>query len=101
MRFVDFEANIVDDTGKLELDYEEDAHKNFLDDSQQQQGTSLNFYRKFNNQSRKISDTLKERRDGIRKLDTRDLQPEMYWEINSDHVQFDEFKGHGKATEKF
>ena len=30
MRFVDFEANIVDDTGKLELDYEEDTDKTFF-----------------------------------------------------------------------
>ena len=34
MEFVDYEAEVVDDTDKLELDYEEeDTDKNFLDDS--------------------------------------------------------------------
>lgn len=47
--------------------------KKFLDSSQQQQGTSLNFYRKFRNQSREIFDALNDRSDDSCKLDTRDL----------------------------
>ena len=34
MEFVGFEAEVVDDTNKLELDYEEDTDKSFLDDGQ-------------------------------------------------------------------
>ena len=100
MEFVGFEAEVVDDTNKLELDYEEDTDKSFLDDGQQKQSTSLNFYRKFQNQSQKISDALNDRSDDNCKLDIRDLQPEMYWEINRNHIQFDEFESHEKATKK-
>ena len=80
MEFVGFEAEVVDDTNKLELDYEEDTDKSFLDDGQQKQSTSLNFYRKFQNQSQKISDALNDRSDDNCKLDIR---------------------GHEKATKNF
>ena len=53
---------------------------------------SLNFYRKFHNQSREIFDALNDRSDDSCKLDTRDLQPEIYWEIDKSLVQFDEFE---------
>ena len=73
MEFVDYEAEVVDDTDKLELDYEEeDTDKNFLDDSQQEQGTSLIFHRKFHNKSSEISDALNDRSNDNCKLGTRD-----------------------------
>ena len=48
-----------------------------------------------------ISGALNDRSDDNCKLDTQDLQPEMCWEIDRDCVQFDEFQGYEKATEKF
>lgn len=48
---------------------------------------------------REISDMLNNRSDDNCRLDTRDLQLEMYWEIDIDYVQFDEFEGYEKATE--
>lgn len=38
--------------------------------------------------------------DGLR-LDRRDLQPEMFYCINREHVEFDEFDGNQKCAEKF
>lgn len=99
MELIDFEA-VVDDIDKLELDYEEDTNNFFLDNSQQEQGTFLYFYRKFHNQAHEISDTLNHKSNNNCKLDTRDLQPEMYREIDRDHVQFDEFKGCEKTALK-
>lgn len=47
MEFIDFEANVVEDTDRLEVDHEErDPDKNFLDESQQEQGTSFTFLQK-------------------------------------------------------
>ena len=83
MEFIDFQAEVHDsDNYNLELDFvENDEDKNFVD-SQKEPGTSLNFYRKFHNQSREIQDDLNDRSDNIWKSDIRDLQPEMYWEID-------------------
>ena len=84
MEFIDFQAEVDDsDNDNLELDFvENDEDKNFVDISQKEPGTSLNFYRKFHNQSREIHDDLNDRSDNIWKSDIRDLQPEMYWEID-------------------
>ena len=32
-------------------------------------------------------------------IDTQDLQAEMYWKIDRDHVHFDELEGYEKETE--
>ena len=101
MEFVDFKAEVVDDTAKLELDYEEDIYKIFLDDRQQEQDTSINFYRKFQNQPHEISDALNDRSEDNCKLNIRDLQPEMYWEIYRDCTQFDEFEDYKNVTKRF
>ena len=84
MEFIDFQAEVDDsDNDNLELDFvENDEDKNFVDISQKEPGTFLNFYRKFHNQSREIYDDLNDRSDNIWKSDIRDLQPEMYWEID-------------------
>lgn len=102
MQFIDFQAEDVDGTVRFDLEYEEDAtDKIFLDGGRQEQCTSLNFYRKFHDQSREISNALNDRSEDNCRLDTRHLQPEMYWETVRDHVQFDEFEGYERATEKF
>ena len=47
MEFIDFEASVVEDTDRLEVDHEErDPDKNFLDESQQEQSTSFKFLQK-------------------------------------------------------
>ena len=75
MEFIDFQAKVDDsDNDKLKLDFVKiDEHKNFGDNTQEESGAYLNFYRKFHNQSREIRNN---RSDG--KLDIRDLQPKMY-----------------------
>ena len=87
MEFTDFQAGTDYDNDDSEFDPpENNADKNFLGDSQQQQCTSLNFYRKSHNQLHEIFDALNNRSDDNCKLDTRDLQHEMYWEIDRSFV---------------
>ena len=61
MEFIDFQAEVDDsDNGNLEHDFvENDGSKNFVNDSQMEPGTSLNFNRKSHNQSREMHDALK------------------------------------------
>ena len=61
MEFIDFQAEVDDsDNCNLEHDFvENDGSKNFVNDSQMEPGTSLNFNRKSHNQSREIHDALK------------------------------------------
>ena len=101
MEFIDFQAKVDDsDDDNLELDFVKiEEHKNFGDNTQEESGTYLNFYRKFHNQSREICYVLNNRSDD--KLDIRDLQPKKYWEIDRSVVEFDEFDGYEKAAEKF
>ena len=35
------------------------------------------------------------------KIDSRDLQPEMFYQINREFVEFDEFQSHKKVANKF
>ena len=68
-------------------------------DVNSQQGSSVNFYRRFHNQTRKVFEALNDRIEDNCKLDRRNLQPEIYWEIDKSFVQFDEFDGwQGAAT---
>ena len=101
MEFTDFQAKVDDsDNDKLKLDFVKiDEHKNFGDNTQEKSVAYLNFYRKFHNQSREIRYVLNNRSD--EKLDIRDLQSKMYWEIDRSVVEFDEFDGYEKAAEKF
>lgn len=56
MQFIDFEAEVFHDTDRLVFDHEEEVTgKKSFGHSQQGQGTFLNFYRKFHNQSHEIS----------------------------------------------
>ena len=99
MELADFEAEVIDDADGLDEEKENTEDQQILDGSEQ--GTSLNFCRKFHNQSREISDALNDSSDDGCKLNTRDLQPEMYWDGDCEHVQFDNFEGEEKAAEKF
>ena len=103
MEFIDFQAEVDDsESNNLELYFvENDEDKNFVDDSQEDRIISLNFYRKFHNQSREIHAALNDRSNNNCKLGTRDLQSEMYWEIDRGFVEFDKFDGYEKAAEKF
>ena len=61
MEFIDFQAEVDDsDNDNLEHHFvENDGSKNFVNDSQMEPGTSLNFNRKSHNQSREMHDALK------------------------------------------
>lgn len=83
MELADFEAEVIDDVDGLDEEEENTEDQQILDDSEQ--GTSLNFCRKFHNQSREISDVLNE----------------MYWDGDCKHVQLENFEGEEKAAEKF
>ena len=71
------------------------ADVNFIDDNFQQPGSSHNFYRKFENVTRDISDPIDDIKDW---LDKRDLQPEMFWTKDRSLVKFDEFNGYEERT---
>ena len=71
-----------------------------IKDDINQQGTSINVYRKFHNQSCGIFDALNDQSDDGSKLDKHDLQPEMYWEIDRSFVQFNEFDGWEEIAKK-
>ena len=47
-------------------------------DVNSQLGSSVNFYRRFHNQTRKVFEALNDRIEDNCKLDRRDLQPEIY-----------------------
>ena len=102
MEFINFQAEVDDGNGDLERDFAENNEDGkFTDDSQQEPSTSLSFDRRFHNQSREIRDALNGRSDDNCKLDTLDLQPEMYWEIDRSFVEFEKFDGYEKTVEKF
>ena len=78
MEFIDFEASVVEDTDRLEVDHEErDPDKNFWDESQQEQSTSFKFLQK-NSFSSSVKFLIHYRSDDNCKLDNCDVQPEMY-----------------------
>ena len=52
-----------------------------MDDTQRQESGET-FYRKLHTQSREIHNALNNRGNDNCKLDTRNLQSEMYWEID-------------------
>ena len=96
MEFIDFQAEVEDDdndtaNNNLELGFaKNEEDKNFVNDSRQKPDTSLSFDR-FLNQSPEIHNALNDRSNDNCKLDTHNLQPEMYWEIDRSFVEFDKF----------
>ena len=73
------------------------ADVNFIDDNFRQPGSSRNFYRKFENVTRDISDSIDDIKDWLDKLD---FQPEMFWTKDRPLVRFDEFNGYEERTKK-
>lgn len=71
----------------------------FVDDEESELCDSLSWYRRFHSQFDELSDTLNDRSDDNCQIDSRNLQCEMYWEINREHIQFDEFIGYEKAVQ--
>ena len=96
---IDIDADIAKEN--LEVIYDEDSNdKKFIDDYQQQE-SGVSFYIKFHNQSREIQDALDDRSEDNCKLDIRDLQPEMYWEIVRDLLNLTRLKVMKKQCKTF
>ena len=104
MEFVNSQSIDVDvDIAKenLEVIYDEDSNdKKFIDDYQQQE-SGLTFYRKFHNQPREIQDALDDRSEDNCELSIRDLEPEMYWEIDGDLLNLTRLKVMKKQCKTF
>ena len=104
MEFVNSQSIDVDvDIAKenLEVIYDEDSNdKKFIDDYQQQE-SGVSFYIKFHNQSREIQDALDDRSEDNCKLSIRDLEPEMYWEIDRDLLNLTRLKVMKKQCKTF
>ena len=99
---INFQAEIDDGSGHLALHFVENKEvKKFIDDSQKKPGTSLNFYRRFHNQSCEICDALNYKNDNNCKLNTRNLQLETYCKIDRNFIEFKKFDSYEKNVEKF
>ena len=48
-----------------------------------------------------MHDVLNGKSDDNCKLDTHDLQPEIYWETDRSFAEFDKFESYGKVVEEF
>ena len=96
---IDIDADIAKEN--LEVIYDEDSNdKKFIDDYQQQE-SGVSFYIKFHNQSREIQDALDDRSEDNCKLSIRDLEPEMYWEIDRDLLNLTRLKVMKKQCKTF
>ena len=98
---INFQAEIDDSSGHLALLFVENNEvKKFIDDSQKKPGTSLNFDRRFHNQSCEICDALNDKNDNNCKLNTRNLQLETYCKIDRNFLEFQKFDSYEKNVEK-
>ena len=96
MEFINFEVEAIDNSNSindLKLNFDENKH---FAGNKQIASASGRLY----NHSRETHDALNDRSDNNCKLDTRDLQDEMYWEIDWSFVDFDEFEGYEKIVKK-
>ena len=98
MEFIDFQALVDNDVSEEEkIDEVIIADVNFIDDNFQQPGSSRNFYRKFENVTRDISEPIDDIKDW---LDKRDLQLEMFWTKDQFLVKSDKFNSCEEKTKK-
>ena len=75
-----------------------DNQNNFIDDSNEECNQPRSFYR-FVNQAHVSVEAVNDSNGSQR--DRRDLQPEMFFSIDKEHVEFDEFDDVKKCAEKF
>ena len=92
----------IDFEGRADNDSDEELvfSENLNDDSiqKEEEDDSPRFYR-FVNQTRDVSEALND--DDKSKLDVCDLQSEMFYDIKREFVEFDEFDGYQKRSNKF
>ena len=97
MEYINFKAkdeNANDNEEVVFLDHEDE---NFIDDSGQEDSQPPRFYR-FVNQTRDPVEAVND--DDGYKVDKPDLQPEMFYCIKRERVEFDEFDDSKKCAEK-
>ena len=75
-----------------------DNQNNFIDDSNEECYQPRSFYG-FVNQTHVSVEAVND--DNGSQLDRRNLQPEMFFSIDKEHVEFDEFDDVKKCAEKF
>lgn len=101
MEYIDFEAEeILKEEEIISFSGEENDEDNisFIEDGKVE-NQEPSFYRKFFNQTRDPAETVYD--DDKSHLDTRDLQPEMFFTEDRGSVEFDEFEDSGKCAEQF
>ena len=76
------------------------TNDSFIDNSVQEKVTSPSFYR-FVNQTQDPLEALSDSSDDKSILDFADLQPEMFYQIKWEFVEFDEFDSHKNVANKF
>ena len=98
MGYINFEVEVED--GNVSSDEEltfSDNENNFIDDSNEECNQPPSFYRFFN-QTRDPVEAVND--DDGSQFDRRDLQPEMFFSIDTEHVEFEEFDDTKKCAEK-
>ena len=100
MDYIDFEGEVENaNASDEELIFSENLNDDrFIDDNIQEKSDSPSFY-KFVNQTRDPAEDLND--NDKSKLDVRDLQPEMFYHIKREFVEYDEFGGYQKCANKF
>ena len=99
MDYVDFEGEVENANASDEkLIFSENLNDDkFIDDNIQEKSDSPSFC-KFVNQTRDPAETLND--NDKSKLDVRDLEPEIFYHIKREFVEFDEFDGYQKCANK-
>ena len=101
MEYIDFEAKeILKEEEIISFSGEENDEDNisFIEDGKVE-NQEPSFYRKFFNQTRDPAETVYD--DDKSHLDTRDLQPEMFFIEDRGSIEFDEFEDSSKCAEQF
>ena len=99
MEYIDFEAEVSGDNSDEELIFAEKlTDDKFLDNGTQQRSTSPRFYR-FINQTRNLIVAVNDKDES--NLDTCDLQPEMFYHVKREFVEFDEFNSYETVSDNF
>ena len=99
MDYVGFEAKAENGSDEELVFLEKLNDNNFIDDSIQKEAEDAPSFYRFVNQTRDVSEALND--DNITKLDIRDLQPEMFYHVKGEFVEFDKFDGYKKCSNKF
>ena len=98
MEYINFEAEDKNAIDNEKLVFSDHGGENFIDDSSQEDNQFPSFYR-FVNQTRDPAEAVNN--DDESHLDRRDLQPKMFYCVNREHVEFEEFDDYQKCAEKF